>query len=438
MDPRTGRRRLIPWGRYQDEPATPDEVQRWFTGPQPMGLGIVAGPVSGVTLTDGTRAGLEFLDVDDAAIHDAFVARLAAQGALSLLQGLPCEATPGGGRHYGYLCVDWTASTVLAQRRVATVPWKRQTTVTLIETRGQGGLCVVAPTPQGIHPTYPERGYTMLRGSWTAMPLITPEARQFLWACARALDEGQRHAEPPPRGTARRLARRCHVHMALPASRIPNEKKPVRAYALTNYSPVNKGVRGEQGLRQLVQRPEIALACAASLGLPIDYVGHAFVCVLPGHTEAHPSASLHWDPHIGALQYRDWHARSGVAWYTLPDVRASLAYGRALRLRGPSVATWQLRLLVEAGLLEPYPVPACPLPPGVDPAVRRVYAGFLLLLGCKWWHTPQAPTTFAWRFAAAWCGLGEWHVGDAMQWLLAQGFLHQVGRYRNMALFLPR
>jgi hypothetical protein len=88
-DHRTGRRVLIPWERYQDEPATPDEVQRWFTGRQPMGLGIVAGPVSGVTLADGSVAALEFLDVDDAAIHDAFVARLAAQGALSLLRHLP-------------------------------------------------------------------------------------------------------------------------------------------------------------------------------------------------------------------------------------------------------------------------------------------------------------------------------------------------------------
>jgi hypothetical protein len=190
-------------------------------------------------------------------------------------------------------------------------------------------------------------------------------------------------------------------------------------------------------LRQLVQHPEIALVCAASLGLPIDRVGHAFVCVLPGHEEAHPSASFHWDPRTGALLYRDWHERSGVAWYTLPDVRASLAFGYAMRLRGPSVATWQLRLLIEAGLLEPYPVPARPLPPAAPPIIRHVYAGFLLLLGCKWWHTPQAPAPFAWRFAAAWCRLGEGHVGDAMQWLLAQGWLRQVGRYRGMALFLP-
>jgi hypothetical protein len=196
-------------------------------------------------------------------------------------------------------------------------------------------------------------------------------------------------------------------------------------------------MQGGEGLRLLFQRPDVALRCAAVLGVPTARVGQSFLCVLPGHEEAHPSASLHWDPKTGALQYCDWHARSGVDWYTLPDVRASLAFRQAIRLRGPSVATWQLRLLVEARILEPYPVSGRPLPPEVRPAVRKVYEGFLFLLGCKWWHTPQAPTTFSWRFAAAWCGLGASHVGEAMHWLLAQGFLRQVGTYQRTALFVP-
>jgi len=197
-------------------------------------------------------------------------------------------------------------------------------------------------------------------------------------------------------------------------------------------------MRGGEGLRVLFQRPEVALRCAGVLGVPTARVGQGFLCILPEHEERHPSASLHWDPKTGALQYRDWHARSGIDWYTLPDVRASLAFGQGVRLRGPSVATWQLRLLVEAGILEPYPVQARPLPSDMRPAIRTVYEGFLFLLGCKWWHTPEAPTPFSWRFAAAWCGLAERHVGEAMHWLLAHGFIRQVGRYRNMALFLPR
>jgi hypothetical protein len=142
VNPRTGRRVLIRWERYQEQRATPAEVRRWFTGSQPMGIGIVAGPVSGATLPDGRRAGLEFLDVDDPDVHARFVALLADRSVLFLLEGLPCEETPTGGRHYGYLCIEWATSTTLARRPVGTTHDGHQKMVTLIESRGQGGQCV--------------------------------------------------------------------------------------------------------------------------------------------------------------------------------------------------------------------------------------------------------------------------------------------------------
>ena len=179
------------------------------------------------------------------------------------------------------------------------MPDGRGPMVTLIESRGQGGQCVVAPTPAGIYPEHPARGYTMLRGDWTRIPLITPKVRRVLWACARALDE------VPPRVPARRGG-------ISPTPIIPYQGKQVSAYVFTCSPSVKQLVRGSEGLRLLFQRPDLALACAAALGVPTDRVGQAFLCVLPGHDEAHPSASLHWDPKTGALQYRDWHARDGV------------------------------------------------------------------------------------------------------------------------------
>jgi hypothetical protein len=87
-----------------------------------MGLGLVPGSVSGITLADGTRAGLEVLDIDDVEVHARFLELVAACGASSLLEHLVCEETPRGGRHYGYLCVEWDASTILARRRVGMTP----------------------------------------------------------------------------------------------------------------------------------------------------------------------------------------------------------------------------------------------------------------------------------------------------------------------------
>jgi hypothetical protein len=437
VDPRRGQRVLIQWQRYQDRRATPDEVRRWFGGPQPMGLGLVAGPVSGLTLTDGTRAALEILDVDDPDIHARFVALIAACGAGSLLKGLVCEETPGDGRHYAYGCVEWGASTILARRPRGLDGYGRETFDTLIERKGQGGQGMVVPTPAGIHPDHPTRGYRLVQGDWTAIPLIPPNARRVLWACARALDEvSPRKADRLSSSQARTPAHRTR-RLFSSTPNTPQAGTQVNAYALTCSPAVQQFLRRGEGLRMLCQRPDVAVACARVLGVSTTRVGQGFLCILPGHEETHPSVSLHWDPKTGAIMYRDWHARSGVDWYTLPDVRASLACGQAVRLRGPSVATWQLRLLVEARILAPYSVPACPLPLETRPAIRTIYAGFRFLLACKWWHTPGAPSPFSWRFAAAWCGLGERHVGNAMQWLLAQGFLRQVGRYRGLALFLP-
>jgi hypothetical protein len=182
-----GRRRLIRWERYQQARATPADVRRWFAGPQPMGLGIVAGAVSGITLPDGTRAGLECVVLHDAAVHRRFVELLATWDGLPLLARLPYAQTPTGGHQYGYLCVEWAAGTVLARGDTGTRPGRRKTAI-LIDTRGEGDLCVVAPTPEGMHPTAPAQGPVMVRGSWTRMPLITPEARRLLWACARLLE----------------------------------------------------------------------------------------------------------------------------------------------------------------------------------------------------------------------------------------------------------
>jgi hypothetical protein len=116
LDPRTGRAHRIWWKCYQDTPATAAELREWFAGPPVMGLGIVAGPVSGITLADGRRAGLEFLDFDDPETHARFVTLLLTRGGRALLERLPCEETPTGGRHYGYLCVESGASTTLARR----------------------------------------------------------------------------------------------------------------------------------------------------------------------------------------------------------------------------------------------------------------------------------------------------------------------------------
>lgn len=180
----------------------------------------------------------------------------------------------------------------------------------------------------------------------------------------------------------------------------------------------------------------VAEACMSYLvGGPVR-VGQAFCCLLH-RPDRHPSAAL-WRAANGVPYYHDFHLQGGPSEFLLlPVVRAALAYGELRRLSRSELAVWQLRLLVDAGILQPAPVPHRPLPPDVRDSVQRTYEGFLHLVGCRWLHTAGDPAPFTWRFAAAWTGLSQPTIGQAMRVLLKGGYLRQVGRHNKTALFLP-
>jgi hypothetical protein len=191
-------------------------------------------------------------------------------------------------------------------------------------------------------------------------------------------------------------------------------------------------------LGELFTSAPVVAAAATTLGIPVLAVGKAFTCVLPGHVERHPSATLCRNSR-GAVVYHDWHRRGGPEYLTLPEVRASLAYGRGVKLPGPSLATWGLRLLVEAKVLRPAAVECLiPLvPPSVGAVGRSLRDGFALLLGCKWLHSFGEPTPFTPEFAAAWCGLSEYQARQGIRAAIQLGIIRRVGVHKRAALFLP-
>jgi putative DNA primase/helicase len=175
------------WKTYQSRLPTPDELAAWFDGRSPMGLCIFCGKVSG---------GLEVLDFDELDTYHAFTHLVHELGYEALLQRLLIEHTPRPGVHLAYRCEEGSGNTKLARVKIGVLPNGKDDVKTLIETRGERGLIVVAPTPPGIHPDFPERGYELIQGDWTALPRITTEAREILWNCARALN---RYDEKAPR-----------------------------------------------------------------------------------------------------------------------------------------------------------------------------------------------------------------------------------------------
>lgn len=175
-----GRKRpAVRWRVYQRRLASPREIAHWF-GKEERGLAMITGAISG---------GLEALDFDSLAIYEAWSERVQRwrYGALAewLSRGY-LEATPRG-VHLLYRCCQAEQN-----QKLASVPVEGpQRWQTLIETRGEGGLVVVAPSRGGVHPS--GKPYVLLQGSIATIATITPAERQVLFTVARSFD-----ASPPP------------------------------------------------------------------------------------------------------------------------------------------------------------------------------------------------------------------------------------------------
>lgn len=176
------------WTQYQTTAATPDELRAWFQDTL-RGLCLVTGKVSGWIGPDGTVYSLEMLDFDEPGLYEEFCEQAHKLGLSELIERLPLETTPCGGAHTGWFCATIEGSLTLAKQDATAEELAENPTKKMkirIETRGEGGMCVVAPTPPRIHPKTPERGYDMVRGSWASIPTITPEERDWLFNIARS------------------------------------------------------------------------------------------------------------------------------------------------------------------------------------------------------------------------------------------------------------
>ena len=177
---------LSRWKQYQQRLPTEQQLQTWFADAKAMC--ILAGAVSG---------NLEVLDFDhEGELFDPWRALVASE-VPGLAERLVVERTQSGGLHVVYRCEEpIPGNHKLAQRTLVVdsadpveIAGKRyvprrigdrfECTCTLIETRGEGGLFLCAPTP----------GYRMEQGSLDRLPTITNAERAVLIEAAYALNE---------------------------------------------------------------------------------------------------------------------------------------------------------------------------------------------------------------------------------------------------------
>lgn len=183
------KRPIEAWKDYQA--ARPDAAQMaaWYVDQGQSGLGVVCGAVSG---------NLELFEFDDHGTYETFRAAAVGVGLGDLVGRIEAgylEETPGGGVHWLYRCGEVAGNTKLARRRDGAGDVHA-----LIETRGEGGYAVLAPSNGRVHPS--GRAYQLLAGRPATIAGISPAERDELWRLARSFDEEPRARVEPPAPTA--------------------------------------------------------------------------------------------------------------------------------------------------------------------------------------------------------------------------------------------
>lgn len=164
------------WKQYQQHIASNDEHDAMFNSSKCHGLAIVCGHVSGM---------LEVIDVDvkndlTTNLFEDFIQKI-IDADESLARSLVTARTKSGGYHLYYKCSKIEGNKKLALRYTTDAEKKEnphEKVRVLIETRGEGGYVVAAPSA----------GYTFINGSIANIRTITEQQRDTLLECARSFN----------------------------------------------------------------------------------------------------------------------------------------------------------------------------------------------------------------------------------------------------------
>ena len=163
---------LPQWSEFQTRLPTEEEVRRWFAEPREAQC-LVCGKVSG---------NLEVIDFDN---HGELYFKWKDAIPDDLLARLVIDQTQSGGYHVAYRCQDEVCGNIrLAQGE------RNGKMMTLVETRGEGGLILCAPGD----------GYTLVQGDYAHLPVLTKEERETLLNAAWKMNEKPEQGMPKPTG----------------------------------------------------------------------------------------------------------------------------------------------------------------------------------------------------------------------------------------------
>ena len=175
----------VKWAARQEKLATRSQIEADHV--EPRALAMVCGAGSG---------NVEDLDFDAPELLEPWISIVA--GHLPLLVGkLVMWKTPRG---YGvaYRCATRPAgNTELAWGLRDKEDGKGLRKIAIIETRGQGGYCLIPPSSGHAHPT--GRPYVYVQGDLARLPVLSQEEHEVLWDAARSLNEIPQQEKSAPR-----------------------------------------------------------------------------------------------------------------------------------------------------------------------------------------------------------------------------------------------
>ncbi len=190
------------WKHWQEHRPDQEKVEGWYANGR-TGLGYICGAIS---------KNLELFEFDDGTVYDEFKVIAHASGLGELVDRIEAgylERTPNGGIHWFYRCTLIEGNTELARRpkRPEEMQHATDKVKVLIETRGEGGYAVVAPSNGKVHPT--GRAYHLIQGGPSTIVTITPDERESLWELARTFDEMPRATFTEPSVKPKSLFKNC-------------------------------------------------------------------------------------------------------------------------------------------------------------------------------------------------------------------------------------
>jgi hypothetical protein len=166
------KRPLTDWKAYQTTVPTEAELKKFFSASNQ------------IALCSGKVCAIDFDEKYSRGIYERFKMRAIDVGLDGLLFDLILQQTPSGGYHLVFQTTN--PDTQIANVKLAS----KANNEVMIETRGKGGYFLISPS----------KGYTLLQGDWTSIPVISDEDRDALLDLARSFDERPQpeahHQEP--------------------------------------------------------------------------------------------------------------------------------------------------------------------------------------------------------------------------------------------------